>query len=172
VDEQVTGVTTRLDPAFVPARDRDVAALRRSLAASWRTATRGLSALELTDGPADLVITVLPGRDTPVNVTAADGSQTIFLFVADQRTVFSSDNAVAIAMHELGHVWCCSGPDADGTGHWAVPVADPQLSGVDRFGLMNHPVQCVLSGTIESCPDRFSERELRAMGFTAIPAPR
>jgi len=173
IDEQITGVTTRMDPALVALRDSDVAALRRSIVSDWSIATRGLSTLELVAAaPADIVLTVLAARDTPVMVTAADGSQGIFLYVAEQRTTFSGDNFVAVALHELGHLWCCNGPGSDGSGHWATPVADPLLSGVDRYGLMNHPVQCYLIGAIESCPNRFSDRELRTMGFDRIPPPR
>jgi len=173
IDDQITGVTTRMDPALVALRDGDVAALRRSLAADWLVATRGLSTLELvTAAPADVVLTVLAARDTPVMVTAADGSQGIFLYVAEERTIFSSDNFVAVALHELGHLWCCNGPGSDGSGHWATPLADPLLGGVDRYGLMNHPVQCYRIGAIESCPNRFSDRELRTMGFDRIPPPR
>ena len=173
IDEQITGVTSRSDPALVPLRDNDVAALQRSLAADWSVATRGLSTLELVAAaPADIVLTVVAARDTPVMVTASDGSQGIFLYVAEQRTTFSGDNFVAVALHELGHLWCCNGPGSDGSGHWATPVADPLLGGVDRYGLMNHPVQCYLIGAIESCPNRFSDRELRTMGFDRIPPPR
>jgi len=96
----------------------------------------------------------------------------IFLFPAADATVLSPDNFVAVALHELGHIWCCSGPDASPDGHWAQPIADPLLQGIDRFGLMNHPVSCIVfAAGIESCPNRFSERDLRAMGFTQIPPP-
>jgi outer membrane protein TolC len=36
---------------------------------------------------------------------------------------------------------------------------------------MTHPVTCLVGRGFESCPNRFSERELRTMGFTEIPAP-
>ncbi|TMF64062.1 MAG: hypothetical protein E6I14_04090 [Chloroflexi bacterium] len=36
---------------------------------------------------------------------------------------------------------------------------------------MTHPVTCLVGRGLESCPNRFSERELRTMGFTQIPAP-
>ena len=172
VTEQVPGVTARLEPALVQSRDLDVEQLKRSLVAEWSAATRGLSRLELlSTATADIVITVLPARGTSVHVTESDGSQAIFLYVADPSGVLSSDNMVAVALHELGHIWCCRG---DGTidGHWAQPVADPLLQGVDRYGLMNHPVNCIVfAASVESCPNRFSERDLRAMGFTQIPPP-
>jgi hypothetical protein len=174
ITELVTGVTARSDAALVPPRDVDVALLQRTLVSEWSVATRGLSTLDLvTTATADIVITVLAARATSVHVTERDGSQAIFLYVADPVSgTFTSDNFVAVALHELGHIWCCHGPDASSAGHWAQAVADPLLQGVDRFGLMNHPVQClVFSGGIESCPNRFSERDLRAMGFTEIPPP-
>ena len=36
---------------------------------------------------------------------------------------------------------------------------------------MTHPVTCLVGPGFESCPNRFSDRELRTMGFTEIPAP-
>lgn len=174
ITELVTGVTARSDAALVTPRDADVAVLQRTLVSEWSVATRGLSALDLvTTATADIVITVLAARATSVHVTERDGSQAIFLYVADPVSgTYTADNFVAVALHELGHIWCCHGPEASSDGHWAQPVADPLLQGVDRFGLMNHPVQClVFSGGIESCPNRFSERDLRAMGFTEIPPP-
>ena len=175
VDEQIplTGsAAARLDAALVPPRDLDAAVLKRTLAAEWSAATRGLSSLDLVSAAADMVITVLPARGTSVHVTDGDGSQAIFLYVSDEAGVLTSDNLVAVALHELGHIWCCHGADASSDGHWATPIADPLLQGVDRFGLMNHPVQCVVFGAgIESCPNRFSDRDLRTMGFTQIPSP-
>ena len=172
-NDLIDGVTARPDPSLAPARDRDVDALTRTLVGEWTAATRGLSALQLvTAAPADIVITVVTARATSHLTRAADGSMAIFLFPADDSGTLSADNFVAVALHELGHIWCCTGPDASADGHWAQPLADPLLQGVDRFGLMNHPVQCtVFAAGIESCPNRFSERELRTMGFTAIPAP-
>jgi hypothetical protein len=172
VNERIPGATGRLEAALVPQRDRDVEALNRSLVSEWSAATRGLGTLDLvTTASADIVITVLPGRDTSVHVTAGDGSQAIFLYAADASSVLTPDNLVAVALHEVGHIWCCRGPEASNDGHWATAVADPLLQGVDRFGLMNHPVQCLVFGSVESCPNRFSERDLRAMGFTRIPPP-
>ena len=171
--ERVAGSVVVADPALVPLRDSDVAALARGVSAEWSAATRGLGRLTLASSTtADIVVTVLAARGTSVHVKAEDGSEAVFLYVADTRGPFSADNFVAVALHELGHIWCCTGPDASADGHWAAPVADPLLQGIDRFGLMNHPVQCLtFAGGIESCPNRFSERELRTMGFTAIPAP-
>ena len=177
IDEQVQliqGGTARLDAALVPPRDLDVAMLKRTLVAEWSAATRGLSTLDLVPAaPADIVITVLPARGTSVHVIGGDGSQAIFLYVSDQTSgVLTSDNLVAVALHELGHIWCCRGAGASSDGHWAQAIADPLLQGIDRFGLMNHPVNCMFfSAGVESCPNRFSERDLRAMGFTQVPPP-
>ena len=172
--EQAPGVTARPEPSLTAARDADVAALRKTLAAEWTVATRGLSTVRLVEAaPADIVLTVAVARTQSfLRKSTRDGSMAIFLFPADDRGTLSADNFVAVALHELGHIWCCSGPDASSDGHWATLVADPLLQGVDRFGLMNHPVTClVFAAGIESCPNRFSDRELRTMGFTQIPAP-
>ena len=172
LNEQVPGATSRPEATLLPPRDLDVAALTRSLVAEWSAATRGLSTLDLvTAATADIVITLLPSRGTSVHVTEGDGSQAIFLYAATPSGILTADNMVAVALHELGHIWCCRG---EGTldGHWAQPVADPLLQGVDRYGLMNHPVNCVVfAACVESCPNRFSERDLRAMGFSQIPPP-
>ena len=173
ITEQIPGATARPEASLVPPRDLDVAALKGSLVSEWTKATRGLSTLDLVStATADMVITILPARGTSVHVSAGDGSQAIFLYVSDGSGVFTSDNLVAVTLHELGHIWCCHGPDASTDGHWAQAITDPLLQGVDAFGLMNHPVKCTFfAGGIESCPNRFSDRELRTMGFTQIPPP-
>ena len=174
VNDQIDGVTARPDPSLSAARDRDVDLLTRTLVTEWTTATRGLSALDLVaNAPADIVLTVVTARtNSYLTRSAADGSMAIFLFPADDGGILSADNFVAVALHELGHIWCCFGPDASADGHWAQPIADPLLQGVDRFGLMNHPVSCIVfAAGVESCPNRFSDRELRTMGFTQIPPP-
>lgn len=150
-------------------RDRAIARLRTSLATEWRDATRGLGGISVVDESADVVVKVLPAAGTSVHRTAADGSEDVLLYVADDRGAIDLDNLVAIALHELGHVWCCRGPGTT-DGHWNVPEASDTLTGLDRFGLMNHPVMCAtLRSGILSCPNRFSDRELRTMGFTSIP---
>ncbi|MEA2660821.1 MAG: hypothetical protein QOH08_393 [Chloroflexota bacterium] len=173
VNDSIDGVSARPDPSLAAARDRDVGALTRTLAAEWATATRGLSTVELVAGPADIVITVVSARaNSYLSRWTGDGSMAIFLFPADDSGPLSADNFVAVALHELGHIWCCSGPDAGPDGHWAQAVPDPLLQGIDRFGLMNHPVSCLVFAVgVESCPNRFSERDLRSMGFTQVPAP-
>jgi len=104
--------------------------------------------------------------------TTSDDSQDIVIYVSDQvlgrRTV---ENNVAVALHELGHIWCCHGPDANDSGHWVTKQASPGLYGVDKYGLMTDPVTCVSFGAVLSCPNRFSDREMVALGFTNFPPP-
>jgi len=171
VGTPVRGSTSRLEPSLVPARDALVARLQATLAEHWVRATRGLGALTVTTAdPVDLVIAVLPGRGSSFHVIGADGSRSVGLFVVgdlgDSPEYFDLS-----ALHELGHAWCCSGPDAGADGHWREALEDPGLAGTDRFGLMTHPVTCLVrSGLVVRCPRVFSARELTAMGFVAIPA--
>jgi hypothetical protein len=174
VNDVIDGVTARPDPSLSAVRDRDVDLLTRTLVSEWSAATRGLSTVELvTSAPADIVLTVVTARTNSfLSRSSADGSMAIFMFPGDDGGILSADNFVAVALHELGHIWCCFGPDASADGHWAQAIADPLLQGVDRFGLMNHPVSCIVfAAGVESCPNRFSDRELRTMGFTQIPPP-
>ena len=174
VNDVIDGVTARPDPSLSAVRDRDVDLLTRTLVSEWSAATRGLSTVELvTSAPADIVLTVVTARTNSfLSRSSADGSMAIFMFPGDDGGILSADNFVAVALHELGHIWCCFGPDASADGHWAQAIADPLLQGVDRFGLMNHPVSCIVFAVgVESCPNRFSDRELRTMGFTQIPPP-
>jgi hypothetical protein len=165
------GLSGKLEPSLVAARDASVARLNEILVKEWSAATRGLGAVKLVPASADIVIYVVPGRSNSLHLTSPDGSQRILLYTVDDYGPVSTENAVAAALHELGHIWCCRGPDAGPDGHWLEPIADPLLQGVDRFGLMTHPVTCLVFPGFTTCPNRFSERELRAMGFANIPAP-
>lgn len=165
------GLSTRLEASLVPVRDAAVAKLNETLGREWTTATRGLGALTLVPSSADIVIYVIPGRSSSLHSLAPDGTQRILLYTVDELGPVSPENSVATALHELGHIWCCRGPDAGSDGHWLEKTPDPLLQGIDRFGLMTHPVTCLVGRDFQSCPNRFSERELRAMGFTEIPAP-
>ena len=167
----LAGVTSRLEPSLVPARDTDVARMSATLVNEWRLATRGLGAVSLVESSADIVIYVLPGKGTSLHILAADGSQRVLIYAVDEFGTVSAENSVAVALHELGHIWCCFGSGAGTDGHWLEPLPDPLLQGVDRYGLMTHPVTCLVGRGFESCPNRFSERELRTMGFSEIPAP-
>ena len=164
-------LTNRLDPSLVPARDSIVSQLNASIADEWWRATRGLGSLKIVPTAADLVIHVLPGRGTSVHERASDGTQRVLLYAVDVTGPVTAEKSVGVALHELGHTWCCFGPDAGPDEHWLERIADPQLVGVNRSGLMTNPVTCRLNGAEEICANRFSERELRAMGFTEVPAP-
>lgn len=165
------GLTTKLEPSLVAARDASVARLNATLVKEWSAATRGLGAVKLVASSADIVIYVVPGRSNSLHLTSADGSQRILVFMVDDLGPVSTENSVAVALHELGHIWCCHGADAGTDGHWLTSVADPLLQGVDRFGLMTHPVTCLVFPGFVTCPNRFSERELHAMGFAQVPPP-
>jgi len=106
-----------------------------------------------------------------LHLTSPDGSQRILVFMVDDLGPVSTENSVAVALHELGHIWCCRGADAGPDGHWLKSIPDPLLQGVDRFGLMTHPVTCLVFPGFVTCPNRFSERELHTMGFAEVPAP-
>jgi len=167
----LSGVGNRLDPSLVPLRDSIASRLNASLADEWWRATRGLGSLKLVPASADLVIHVLPGRGTSVHERSSDGTQRVLLYAIDETGPVTTDKSVGVALHELGHTWCCFGPDAGPDEHWLEKTADPQLVGVNRFGLMTNPVTCRLNGAEEICANRFSDRELRAMGFAEVPPP-
>jgi hypothetical protein len=165
------GLNAKLEPSLVAARDASVARLNATLVKEWSAATRGLGTVKLVPSSADIVIYVVPGRSNSVHVTSPDGSQRILIFMVDDLGPVSTENSVAVALHELGHIWCCRGDDAGPDGHWLKSVPDPLLQGVDRFGLMTHPVTCLVFPAFVTCPNRFSERELRTMGFAEVPPP-
>jgi hypothetical protein len=165
------GLSTRLEPSLVAARDASVARLNATLVKEWSAATRGLGTLTLVPSSADIVIYVVPGRSNSVHITSPDGSQRILIFMVDDLGPVSTENSVAVALHELGHIWCCRGEDAGPDGHWLKSIPDPLLQGVDRFGLMTHPVTCLVFPGFVTCPNRFSERELHTMGFADVPPP-
>jgi hypothetical protein len=165
------GLSTKLEPSLVAARDASATRLNATLVKEWSAATRGLSTLKLVPSSADLVIYVVPGRSNSVHITSPDGSQRILIFMVDDLGPVSIANSVAVALHELGHIWCCRGEDAGADGHWLKSIPDPLLQGVDRFGLMTHPVTCLVFPGFVTCPNRFSERELHTMGFAEVPPP-
>jgi hypothetical protein len=165
------GVTTRLDPSLVPARDEIAAYLATVLEDEWRVATRGVGALTLVTSSADVVVYLLPGRGTSLNQRSSDGTERVLIYVADGPSTISTGKSLSIALHELGHSWCCFGPAAGPDEHWLEQTVDPRLAGVNRFGLMVHPVPCRMAAEREVCATRFSDRELAAMGFAGLPAP-
>jgi hypothetical protein len=165
------GVSTRADPSLLDARDEIARYLVGVLTAEWRRATRGLGALTLVGSSADVVLYVLPARGTSVNQRSSDGTERVLLYVGDAESVISRSMGLSIALHELGHTWCCFGPEAGPDEHWLERRLDPDLVGVNRYGLMVHPVLCREAAGQEVCASRFSERDLRAMGFVDIPMP-
>jgi len=167
----LAGVTTRLDPSLVPARNEIAAYLAAVLEDEWRIATRGLGALTLVTSSADVVVYLLPGRGTSLNQRSSDGTERVLLYVADGPSPISTSKSLSIALHEIGHSWCCLGPDAGPDEHWLERTVDLRLAGVNRFGLMVHPVPCRIAAGRDVCATRFSDRELAAMGFTSVPAP-
>jgi hypothetical protein len=158
------------DPSLVPLRDASAAKMVATLAAEWRAATRGLGVLQVVDKSADITIYVVASKNTSHWVLGTDDSQQIVVFVAGDIGVRNVDNNVAVALHELGHIWCCRGPDTS-DGHWLTKQTSPGLYGVDKYGLMTDPVTCVSFGSVLSCPNRFSDREMVALGFTSFPPP-
>lgn len=163
--------TFTADPSLVPLREAALVKMKATLADEWKSATRGLGGVEIVDRSADIAVHVLAARGTSVNRRGRDGSDDIVVYVSGEFGPKSVENIVATALHELGHIWCCNGPDADDGGHWKTKERDPGLYGVDKYGLMTDPVTCFTFGAIVSCPNRFSDREMRAIGFTSFPPP-
>lgn len=160
------------DPSLVPLRDATFAKIKATLATEWTSATRGLGDLQVNDVSADITMFVIASRGTSVHRTwPGDDSQDIVIYVSGELGPRTVENNVAVALHELGHIWCCHGPDANDTGHWTTKQPSPGLYGVDKYGLMTDPVTCVSFGSVLSCPNRFSDREMDALGFTNFPAP-
>ena len=157
------------EPSLVPLRDAAVARMKSTLAAEWKAATRGLGGVQVVDESADITVFVLAGRGTSVNRHGADGSEDIVIYVSGEFGPKTVENVIATTLHELGHIWCCQGEGSKEGGHWKENLRDPGLYGVDKYGLMTEPVTCVTFGAIVSCPNRFSDREMRALGFTSFP---
>jgi hypothetical protein len=157
------------DPSLVPLRDAAVAKMKSTLAAEWKAATRGLGSLQVVDDSADITVFVYAARGTSVNRLGHDGSEDILIYASDKFGPETVENLIATTLHELGHIWCCRGEGAKEGGHWQENLRDPGLYGVDKYGLMTEPVTCVTFGAIVSCPNRFSDREMRALGFTSFP---
>lgn len=163
-------------PALVALRDASLMKMKSTLAIEWKNATRGLGGLQVVEQSSDITIFVVAAHGTPVHRQGPDDSQDVIVFVEDALGQQSVENNVAAALHELGHIWCCYGPGTYPSpekerGHWLTNELSPGLYGVDKFGLMTDPVTCIPFGSILSCPNRFSDREMRALGFTTFPPP-
>ena len=157
--------------SLVPLRDAAIARMRSTLASEWKSATRGLGGIQVVEQSADITIFVIAAHGISVHRRAADGSEDIVVYVEGELGQKTVENTIATTLHELGHIWCCEGPDADSGGHWKTKERDPGLYGVDKYGLMTDPVTCVAFGSVLSCPNRFSDREMRALGFATFPPP-
>jgi len=158
--------------SLVPLRDAALARMRSTLASEWKSATRGLGGLQVLDQSADITIFVLAAHGTSVHRRSyGDGSEDIVVYVEGELGQKTVENTIATTLHEIGHIWCCTGEDADDGGHWKTKLRDPGLYGVDKYGLMTDPVTCVAFGSVLSCPNRFSDREMRALGFATFPPP-
>jgi hypothetical protein len=172
IGDNPPGTVQRTEPSLMPLRDAALTKMKATLASEWRRATRGLGGVQLVDDSPDITIYLVPARGTSVHRKGGDGSQDIVIYVSDpQFGPETTENLVATALHELGHIWCCYGSDAGTDGHWLQLIRDPGLYGVDKYGLMTHPVTCEVFGSVVSCPNRFSDREMRAIGFATFPAP-
>jgi hypothetical protein len=157
--------------SLVPLRDVAITRMRSALSTEWKNATRGLGGLQVVDQSADITIFVLAAHGTSVHRRASDGSEDIVVYVEGELGQKTVENTIATTLHELGHIWCCEGADADGGGHWKTKLRDPGLYGVDKYGLMTDPVTCISFGSVLSCPNRFSDREMLALGFASFPPP-
>ena len=160
------------EPSLTALRDASARRIHETLADEWSAATRKLGSLQVVDMSADITVFVVAARGTTYHrQSQADGSQDVVLCVSGELGPRNVENNVAVVLHELGHIWCCNGPGTDGKGHWATKEVSPGLYGVDKYGLMTDPVTCVTFGTVVSCPNRFSDREMRALGFAEFPPP-
>ena len=157
--------------SLVPLRDAAVARMRSTLSSEWKGATRGLGGVQVVNESADITVFVVAAHGTSVHRRAVDGSEDIVVYVEGELGQKTVENTIATALHELGHIWCCQGPEADDGGHWKTKERDAGLYGVDKYGLMTDPVTCVAFASVLSCPNRFSDREMRALGFATFPPP-
>jgi len=163
--------TTDPSPALSRARDAAVASLRASLPAAWTAATRGLGRLTVVERDAGIPIKVHATGGTSVHRSGgALIGQEIAIYVAEpDGRVISPGEILSTGLHELGHIWCCFGAGT-ADAHWDKVQDDGRTLGLNRYGLMNSPIRCnVQPDGSRICPDRFSDRELGALGFTDPP---
>lgn len=147
-------------PDLRPARDEAVHTLKQDLPAAWNHATRGLGILRVVEHGADVTIHLLAAKGTSVHVARRSRTEAIRIYVEDRHGVQGRQELVSTALHELGHIWCCRGPGTT-DGHWIEAKGDEGLFGINRFGLMNAPVECkTLAGGTTLCPYEFSDREM------------
>ena len=157
------------DQVLVGAQTAAVTHLRAALPAAWSEATRGLGTLTIVAKDAGIVMKVVAASGTSIHRSLRNKASDIVIFVADEGRPLGQQELTSTAVHELGHIWCCRGPEAS-DGHWTTPMDDGAEFGLNRYGLMNSPVGCnTQRGGSSLCPTRFSGRELAAMAFSSLP---
>ena len=149
--------------------DARLLALRDTIAGAlpgaWVTATGGKGQLSMrTDADIDVKLEATAGTSalTQHRRNGKVVSRTITIYTLESGRQLSATELVTVAVHELGHIWCCYG---DGTvdGHWS--DSPPEFSPV---GMMSSPMRCQgTAGSEPVCPSRFSDRELKELGLTS-----
>jgi hypothetical protein len=138
--------------------------LAGALPAAWATATQGRGQLSLrNEGDIDVELAGTNGTSalTQHGRNGKVTSRTITVHTIDGSRRLTIPDLMSTTLHELGHIWCCYGPDTS-SGHWS----DPQPSGFSTVGLMYPTIRCQVSGGSEPvCPSVFSDRELTEMGL-------
>lgn len=165
----VAATESAADNGLLGAQTAAVAHLRAMLPTAWSEATRGLGTLTVVSDKPGIVMRVVAASGTSVHRSSRNKASDIVIFVADGGRPLGQQELTSTAVHELGHIWCCRGPEAS-EGHWTAPMDDGVEFGLNRYGLMNSPVGCNTQRDGSSlCPIRFSGRELATMAFNALP---
>jgi hypothetical protein len=135
-----------------------------ALPAAWATATGGRGQLALrTDADIDVELDGSGGTSalTEHKVGGRVVSRTIAVHTVEGSRRLSAAELVVVALHELGHIWCCYGPGTK-DGHWT-----DTPKGFSSVGLMYSPMTCTFTrGSDPVCPNVFSDRELAEMHLT------
>lgn len=138
--------------------------LRQLLPTYWQLATRERGRLRISDRDGDIEILLVGRPGTSIFEQHTRGgsvvSRSITVYTMEGARRLTVQELIATAVHELGHIWCCSGP---GTveGHWidSPPVFIP-------VGILNSPMTCKVERDARVvCPYVFSDRELAQMGL-------
>lgn len=138
----------------------------------WQRATRGIGQIEVVDGEYDVHLFATGGSGISNHKNEQVlGRWTSMQYVYESNYGFRATNeqAVLIALHEIGHNWCCEGPQA-GTGansHY-LNVNDGLMGVVDdgwakAHGYAGCPADWCASPSFDN--GLFSDRELRTMGL-------
>jgi hypothetical protein len=136
-----------------------------ALPAAWVTATGGSGQLALrTDADIDVELDGTAGTSalTQHKLNGKVVSRTITIHTVESNRHLSVPELLSVALHELGHIWCCYG---EGTvdGHWRDSPSE-----FSPIGVMASPLRCqVTAGNDPVCPSVFSDRELKEMGLIA-----